>query len=146
MNLLNWGIEGEHYVFVNDEKTIIDFPKGVNVDNTRYNLNIGWELPNQFIAHIWNGNDSDLWDRYKAFDEEAIKSPAYGFIYDPSVVQNELIALSMVRNRYRKALETGSVDPDVVLDEFNEALYRAGLQKVIDEKQKQLDEWLKLNH
>lgn len=142
MNLLNWGIEGEHYVFVDEEKTIIDFPEGINANNSKYNLNIGWELPNQFIAHIWKGNEPDIWEQYTAFDEVAIKSPAFGFIYDPTDVLNELTALSNIRNRYRRALETGSVDPDVILIKFNEELYRAGLQKVIDVKQKQLDIWL----
>ena len=33
------------------------------------------------------------------------------------------------------------MDPDQALKEFNDALYAAGLQKIMDEKQKQLDEW-----
>ena len=141
MNLLNWGIEGEHYKFVNDAKTIIDFPDGIDASNTKYNLNIGWELPNQYIAHIWKGNTEDIWEQYKEFNNAATKSPAFGFIYDSTDVANELTALTNVNNQYLKALDTGSVDPDEILPRFNQALYDAGLQKVIDTKQEQLDAW-----
>ena len=36
----------------------------------------------------------------------------------------------------------GVTDPDEIIPELNEKLYKAGLQKVIDEKQRQFDEWL----
>lgn len=142
MNLLLWGIEGEHYVFVDEAKTVIDFPEGADATNNRYNLNIGWQLPNQFIAHVWNGNPPDIWEQYKAFNDSANKSKAFGFIYDSSKVQNELVALNNVADQFVDALATGSVEPDEVLPQLNQALYAAGLQKVIDEKQAQLDAWL----
>jgi len=142
MNLINWGIEGEHYVFVDESKTIIDFPEGVDAMSARYNLNIGWQLPNQFIAHVWNGNPPDIWAQYQAFNDSATKSKAFGFIYDSSSVMDELVALNNVADQYLNALATGSVDPVTVLPQLNAALYAAGLQKVIDEKQAQLDAWL----
>lgn len=55
---------------------------------------------------------------------------------------NELAALGTVSDEYLMSLVTGSVDVDKTLAEFNEKLYKAGLQKVIDEKQAQLDAWL----
>ena len=36
----------------------------------------------------------------------------------------------------------GILDPDTAIKEMNDAMYAAGLQTVIDEKQKQLDAWL----
>lgn len=64
-------------------------------------------------------------------------------MYDAAEVSNELVALKSVLSEYQKALETGSVsDVDATLKEFNEKLYEAGLQKVIDVKQEQFDEWL----
>lgn len=143
MNLINWGIEGEHYIFANEEKSLVGFPEGIDASTAAYNLNIGWQLPNQFIAYPWVGNDVDIWDQYKAFNDEAQKSKAFGFIYDPANVSNELVALNNVYNQYYNAIATGSVDPATALPQFNEALYAAGLQKVIDEKQTQLDAWLK---
>ncbi|MDR0721134.1 MAG: ABC transporter substrate-binding protein [Treponema sp.] len=142
INLLNWGIEGEHYVFVDDGKKVIDYPPGINAANAKYGRNLGWHFPNQYIAYIWNGLPTDIWEQYKAFNDSALKSKAFGFLYDPSSVANELAALTGVQAEYAAALETGSVsDTEKTLKEFNDKLYAAGLQKVIDTKQAQLDAW-----
>lgn len=50
--------------------------------------------------------------------------------------------MNAVADEYRTSIETGSVDPDTAIAEFNQKLYDAGLQTVMDEKQAQLDEWL----
>lgn len=143
MNLLNWGIEGEHYVKVDGSDNVIDYPEGVDANNTGYRLDMGWHLPNQFIAHIWNGLPEDIWDQYREFNDSAQKSKAFGFLYDPTSVSTELTALQSVKAEYTKALETGSVpDVDATLKDFNDKLYAAGLQKVMDLKQEQLDAWL----
>ena len=39
-------------------------------------------------------------------------------------------------------LVTGTVDPDETMVELSELMYKTGLQKVIDEAQSQLDEYL----
>jgi len=141
MNLLNWGIEGEHYVFKDEEAGIIGFPEGVDINNTTYNLNIGYEIPNQKIAYIWEGRPADLWEQYEEYNAtDSIIST--GFIYDDSNVSTEIAALNNVKEQYLDALGTGAVDPSVVIPKFNEALYNAGLQTVIDEKQAQLEEYL----
>jgi putative aldouronate transport system substrate-binding protein len=143
MNLINWGIEGVHYEF-NDDGTI-GHPEGIDATSSTYNLNIGWQLPNQYLCHVWEGNPTDIWERTQAQNDEAVPSMGLGFVPDTSTVANEITALSNVRNQYITALNTGSVDVDSVLEDFNSALYSAGLQKVIDEKQRQLDEWLMSN-
>jgi putative aldouronate transport system substrate-binding protein len=142
MNLLNWGIEGEHYVFVDSGKKVIDYPPGIDATNAKYGRNLGWHFPNQYIAHIWTGLPGDIWEQYKTFNDSALKSRAFGFLYDPGSVANELTALAGVQAEYATALETGSVsDTEKTLKEFNDKLYAAGLQKVIDLKQEQLDAW-----
>ena len=66
----------------------------------------------------------------------------YGFAFDDTAVINEIAALTAVRDQYAHTIGSGAVEPEEAIKEFNEALYAAGLQKVIDEKQRQLDEWL----
>ena len=56
MNLLNWGEEGIDYVVEDEENEIINYPDGITADNVGYSLNLGWELPNQFIAYKWSGS------------------------------------------------------------------------------------------
>ena len=65
-----------------------------------------------------------------------------------SPYSTHLTVLNNALNTYMPALETGTVGVDGVdstLQQLNEALYAAGLQEVIDEKQRQLDEWLAEN-
>lgn len=141
-NLLRWGIEGKHYVKVSD--TQIDYPEGVDGNNVGYKLT-GFLSGNQLNTYVFKTDDPDLWEQTKAFNESAIKSKAFGFVFNPAPVQNELTALNNVIERYRKVLETGTVGPSGKLEEFNKQLKAAGLDKVIGEKQKQLDEWAAAN-
>ncbi len=142
MNLFNWGIEGEHYVVKDEQKDIIGFPEGIDSSNATYNLNLGWELPNQFSLHIWEGNTPENMKAQEEMNSTAMKSKGLGFMYDYSSLSNELTALSNVQSEYLNSIVCGVADPDEVIPELNEKLYKAGLQKVIDEKQRQLDEWL----
>jgi putative aldouronate transport system substrate-binding protein len=142
-NLINFGIEGEHYVFVPGSNKVIDFPSGVDAVNNKYHLNMGWMFPNQFIGHIWKGLPDDIWNQYKVFNDSAHKSEAFGFMYDSSSVQTVLAGLSSIQSEYANAIATGSVeDVDKTIQEFNQKLYNAGLQQVMDLKQAQLNAWL----
>jgi putative aldouronate transport system substrate-binding protein len=141
-NLINWGIEGKHYVYVDKENKIIDFPDGMNVENDPYHIDYGWALPNQFIANIWKGNDPKVWDDYKAFNDNALKSKAYGFYFDSSKMVTQISQLNSIVTKYLNGLGSGSVDPDTTIPKMIKELKTAGIDTVIAEKQKQLDAWL----
>lgn len=142
MNLLNWGEEGVDYVFEDEEHGIIKYPDGVTADNVGYSFNLGWELPNQFIAYKWTGSDPDLWEKMEEFNNSGKPSKALGFMFDSTGFENQIAALSNVVSQYAGSLDSGSVNPDDYLPEFLEALDAAGLQDVIAAKQEQLDAFL----
>jgi putative aldouronate transport system substrate-binding protein len=79
----------------------------------------------------------------KQHNDSAIFSPAFGFTFNPDPVKTEVAAAMNVLNQYRVGIETGTLDPDKSLPEFNKKLKDAGLEKIIAEKQKQYDEWKK---
>lgn len=141
MNYFNWGIEGQHYVFVDEEKGIIGYPDGVDSQNKTYGYNAGYAIPNQKIAYVWENNDPSIWDEYDEFNS-ADPLISTGFIFDNSSVSTEISALNNVFESYRDALGAGAVNPEDVLEDFNSELYNSGLQTVMDEKQKQLDAFL----
>lgn len=141
MNLFNWGIEGEHYQVIDEEKGVIDYPEGVTSDTKTYGLNIGYEIPNQTLAYVFNGTDPEIWEKYKEYNA-ADPIISTGFIYDNAKVLTQVAALTNVQNQYVDALGSGSVDPEEYIQKFNEELYQAGLQDVMDEKQSQFDAWL----
>jgi len=141
INLLNWGIEGVHYVHVPQNDNLIRFPDGVDAITSGYNLALGWQFGNQLLSYIWEGNNPDLYAEMADFNETAIKSKALGFTFDSSMLNNEVAALSTVMAQYRVPLENGALDPDIMLPVFTEALRDAGIDRVIIEKQRQLDIW-----
>ena len=142
MNLLNWGEQDKDYVIEDADNGIINFPEGITSDNAGYNLNLGWELPNQFIAYKWTGSDPQLWEKMEEFNGSAKSSKAVGFLFDSSNYSSEIAALSNVVKQYSGALYSGSGDPDELIPELLEALDDAGINEVIQAKQEQLDAFL----
>ncbi|WP_230986817.1 ABC transporter substrate-binding protein [Cohnella fermenti] len=146
IDLLNWGIEGKHYVKATDlGDNMIRFPDGVDATNSGYNINVGYFWGNQFISYVFEGDDPKLWEEMDNFNKSALKSKALGFVFDVTPVTTEYAAVSSVVGQYRNALEVGAVDPEVVLPEFRSRLKEAGVDKIIAEKQKQLDAWAQAN-
>lgn len=142
MNLLNWGEQDKDYVIEDADNGIINFPEGITSDNAGYNLNLGWELPNQFIAYKWTGSDPKLWEKMEEFNSSAKSSKAVGFLFDSSNCSSEIAALSNIVKQYSGALYSGSGDPDELIPELLEALDDAGINEVIQAKQEQLDAFL----
>lgn len=138
-NLLVWGEEGTEYVKTDDGH--ITFPEGIDADTSEYYNNVNWELPNQFIAEVWEGDSLDIGERMDKFNSEAVKSKALGFSFDNSAVASEFTALTNVYNEYGKALLFGFTDPDTGIPEFEERLKEAGLEKYMAAKQEALDAW-----
>lgn len=135
-NMLNFGVEGVHYTKVSDNviKATDKTPD--------YAPGVAWELGNQFLNYIWSTENPQKWDNFKQFNSTAIPSPALGFAFDANSVKTEIGAIANIRKQYDKSIETGSVDPEKVLPEYREKLKASGLDKVIAEKQKQLDAFL----
>ena len=87
------------------------------------------------------GDDLDLYDQLMRFNAESQQSIAFGFAFDPTPVQNEIAAVTNVRDELLAGLGLGFVDPTTGIATFNERLFAAGLQRIMDEKQSQLDAW-----
>lgn len=143
-NLLCWGIEGKHYVKKADG--LIGFPEGVTAQTSGYNVQMAWQFGNEFLTHVWEGNPPDLWKQTQDWNKNAQISKAMGFSYDPNPVKTEVAACTNVVGQYGKPLGCGAVDVDKVLPEFISKLKAAGIDKIVAEKQKQLDAWAAANN
>lgn len=142
-NLINYGIEGKHYV-KNDDGTV-GYPEGVNNDNTGWTYDCGWMCGNQFLSYVWEGQDLDIWEQTDAFNKSASLPLSFGFTASMDNVSTEVAACNSVLEQYTDSLETGSLDVESALKEMNDKLYASGLQAIIDEKQSQLDAWAAAN-
>jgi putative aldouronate transport system substrate-binding protein len=138
INLINYGIEGEHYI--KNSNGTISSPPGVTSANSKYNLGMAWQMGNSYLAYPSEQESPDLAEQMKAFNDNAIVSPALGFSFNTSKVLAQVSAVTAIADQYRKALETGSANLSV-LDEFNAKLKAAGLADIIAEKQRQYDAW-----
>lgn len=139
-DLLNWGVEGVDWVEAEDG--VATYPEGVDFNSVGYHNDAGFALPNQFAGHVWEGKDPNLGELYAEFTDAGLVSEGFGFYFDSTPVANELAQLNAVYGEYNKQVSFGTTDPDSTLAAYNEALYDAGLQAVIDEKQRQFDEFL----
>lgn len=139
-DLINWGIEGEDWVETADGMAA--YPEGITASNVGYHNDFGFIYPNQFCGHAWEGNPADIWDQYAEYNANTTTSQAYGFSFDSTAYATEIAQLQTVYDQYYKDIGFGAVDPAEKIPEFNEALYNAGLQTVMDAKQEQLNAWL----
>jgi len=140
VNLFDNGIEGLHYVKAPNGQ--IQYPEGITSANTKW-IPINFRVGNNFLASIWTSDPPDLWAQLDKFNKGAIKSRALGFSFDAEPVKTEVAAVTNVISQYRLGLETGTMDPKVALPEFIAKLKASGMDKIIAEKQAQLDKWVK---
>jgi putative aldouronate transport system substrate-binding protein len=141
-NLFINGIEGKHWVYTDDTKTFITTPEGVDVNGSGYS-SVDWSWPNQQLTPIWEGGVAGLWDKLNAFNQSGKASPAHGFSWNSNPVLNQVTACNNVIAAYHTALRWGAMDPAEALPKFIAELEAAGINDIIAEKQKQLDEFLK---
>ncbi|WP_096438716.1 ABC transporter substrate-binding protein [Alteribacter populi] len=134
-NLIDKGIEGVHYEELEDG-SIKDLPARVE----RYNMP-SFAIGNQLILKLHDDEPEDKWEAFEEFNEESVPSPVLGFYFDSNPVRTEIAAISNVTSEYAPALLKGAVDPEEYLPDFNEKLYQAGLETVLEEIQDQYDEW-----
>ena len=138
-NLLSWGIEGVHYKVL--DNGLIDYMDGVDATTSGWNHKVAWQMPNQFITHVWNGNDPALWQNIKDFNNNAKKSAAMGFTYNNADTLTEMTAVQNAYEEYQKSLEFGFVDPAVGIPELIAKLEAAEMNKIIEDKIAQLAVW-----
>ena len=141
INLIIYGLEGRDYVKVDADH--VAYPDGQDANTVPYTAQLSCGIVgNQFIQYAMVG--TDMSDMQLMLDENKNSklSPAFGFTFDNSSVSNEESAVLNVINEYLPGLNTGSVDPETEIPAFVEKLKAAGLDKIIEAKQTQLDAWL----
>ncbi|MDQ2084939.1 ABC transporter substrate-binding protein [Herbivorax sp. ANBcel31] len=140
-NLIVFGIEGKHYI--KKSENIIEFPEGINQHNSSYTI-APFTLGNMYLSYFDKRYPPTIWEDYKKFNQSAVESPLLGFNFDPTPVKKEISAIQNASYEYWGPLVTGAVDPEVYLPEAISKYTALGLDRVIEEQQRQLDEWLEL--
>jgi len=140
-NLISKGIENRHWEWVDKESKVIR--PGPN--NADYNPNTDWMFGNQFNAYYIDPEQAaqKIWEATYQLNSESPPSAALGFNFNPDPVKTELANVSAVVKELASPLTAGMVDPETALPELLRRLDEAGLQTIIQEAQRQLNEWSK---
>lgn len=133
-NLVDSGIEGVHYEKVGDNAM-----KNLE-DSKNYDMP-SFSLGNNMILYLNEGDPENKWEVFKEFNDSGVEAPLLGFNFDTSNVTTEIASIQNVMAEYWGALVTGSVDPEEYLPRAIEKFNEAGMQKVLEEAQRQVDEW-----
>ncbi len=139
VNLLCNGIEGVHYKLDNGVAYYMD---GKDASTTGWTMGFAWSQLNSPLSYPFE-YPANYYDLMVQSNEESAKSKAFGFQFDAAKVANEVAACANVVNQYRISIEAGAVaDIDAAVKEFRQALKDAGVDKLVAEKQTQLDAYI----
>ncbi len=135
INLLVYGIEGKHYIKVDDKTIKI-------IDSDKFS-NFNWVLGNTFNLYVKEGVESDCWEKTKEINDNAQVSCMLGFAVDTTPIALEATNCASVVQEYYDRFEAGIGDTDAMISEMRAKLKTAGADKIIEELQKQVDAWVK---
>jgi putative aldouronate transport system substrate-binding protein len=146
-NLLAYGIEGINYI-VNEERTAEIGEKSVNPKEGNESTYCVWH---NMLGPLWDQWDSP-WNRREALDqmreqnETAPRAATIGFTFDSTPVKTEIAQISSVLEEVNPVLNTGSMpDFDAFIEESLGKLKASGIDKVLEEANRQYEEWKKTN-
>lgn len=140
-NLLSWGIENKHYKKIGENQ--IDYADGVTAETSGYTGVAQWALGgSQFLDYLWANEATDKWEKMEAFNNSAKSCSTLGWIFDQESVKTEMATLNNVGKTYGEPIGEGITNYDTQYPKMKKALETAGIQKVIDEAQRQVDEYL----
>lgn len=125
--------------------------EGVNFEYTAdgkvHKINNDWALAGYtqgsfFTVTTLDTDEFNQWDEVKALNEAAQSSVMLGFTFDTNSVADQLANCREIWLRYRSEVMTGVQDPEVVVPKIKEELMKAGWQNIMDEAQRQVDEFM----
>lgn len=136
---LTYGEEGVDWVRNADGTAA--FPNGG--DSSEYHMS-DFMYGNILTVPAWEGEGADLRER-QAEANAAMKASKYvGFAVNTDPVMSEITAVQNVKTTYKLMLASGAYgsQTEAKYNEFIDALYAAGMQKILDEFNSQLSAWL----
>lgn len=134
-NLAKYGIEGEHYEKISDNRIKL-------IPDSGYDGTQGWVMGNETVGYLTEDEPENKWQMTLDMNNSAKKSALYGFNFTNEDAKTESAAMNAVVGEFGPGLQTGTLDPDVYLPQLREALEKAGAKAFLAEQQRQLDAWV----
>ena len=144
-NLLAHGIQGTHWVWEDEGNKVFKFPDGIDGATSTYNPNTDWEFGNQFNGYYRDAKQVGAWEKTQVMNDTAFPSVALGFVVDRGPIQTEIAQTSAVLKAVMAPIVNGWVSWDDAAADAHDKLNAAGAQVIIDEVQRQLNDWAATN-
>ena len=136
-NLVNFGIEGVNYKKLSENRI-------APIKNSGYdNVSMQWMFGNIFENYLMENEDENKYQILEEFNKSGKPSEYLGFIPDFSNVSVEQGACKNVVSEYHKMITYGASDYKTELPKYIKKLKQAGIDKIVEEVQKQYDDWKK---
>lgn len=138
---LCFGEEGPNW------KKVESHPNKIEVTPNNEYWSPDWMMGSVFNSYIINIKEDNVLEETKKLNENAKKSVALGFNVDPEPIKSQLAACDSVIKEMTAGLELGVAGSqwETRYNEFIKKLDAAGVNKVIEEIQKQINDWKKNN-
>lgn len=140
MNLINWGIEGEHYVVTDG---IADFPEGKDISNVGWHY-MDYMLGNQFLTLPWAGGIGGANFREDAL-ADMLESPVsvyIGLVPDISSLSTQVAAITAIVDEYHTQFANGRYN-DKMYAEFLQRLDSVNIDEYLGFFQTAVDDYMK---
>lgn len=135
MNLLNYGVEGEHY---NLENGLVKFTDARSAYQPWTN-----GMGNITLLTPTVDQGEDYWNKtFLPYYQSAKGIPCLGFVFNAEEITSTLGACANVADQYALALDVGAVDPAEALPEFLQKLDENGMADLVAEADAQLQAYL----
>lgn len=136
-NLIVFGVENVDYT-KNADGTISP------IKESGYgNAGMQWIFGNTFLDYTVEGEDPQKAKLTEEFNNTVTASPAVGFVVDNEAIKTEVGACQNVRTEFKDRLANGTEDYESLLNEYISKLKAAGSDKIMEEVNKQYEEWKK---
>jgi len=134
-DMLAYGIEGKHFTYVET-----DAGRAVRNINPNWSLT-NYQQGNYFIITPQDTVPPSYWSEVRHQNEIAEQSVMMGFMMNLEPVLMELTNARIIWERNATDLMVGAANPNVVLPRLIAELRAAGLDKIMAEAQRQVDEF-----
>ncbi len=147
LNMICYGIEGEHYEKLSDTEIKAFDYEGQGNSSSKYGIP-NWMVGTHFNMYVVSPYDEGTRTRaanyYDNIYPKFYKTKTYGLAFDTLPVANYYSQINTVLSEYQLQLYSGaSPDYEKIYNEACAKMDSAGIDKVIAELQKQVDNFLK---
>jgi putative aldouronate transport system substrate-binding protein len=133
--ILCYGVEGVHWNLSSDGL--------IELDPVARETYATWRngMGNVFILSPLTTDGHGFFENYQAYNNLGVATALLGFVFDNEPIATEFAAVNAVVNEFRPQLTVGALDPAVAVPAYLKELKANGVDKIIEELNRQIDEF-----